>query len=237
MRCITKDRVLPTSLNPIEAILFDLDGTLVDSAPSIATILNAMRAEQGSLPLPVGCFRQWISLGAAELVSRSLAVPLPDVAAALEDFRGRYGTLPTPATCLFPGVSETLAILAESGVRLGICSNKPTHLCRKVLQETGLLAYFGAIVGGDTVPRPKPHRQPLDHAMGLLGAHPSGTIFVGDSTIDQQAANAAGLPFVFFTAGYDDGVDVEAVWARIGTMPQTLAIVRSGPGRAAADEL
>lgn len=227
MRCITKDRSSTSSLKSIGAILFDLDGTLVDSAPVIASILNDMRAEQGSLPLPVACFRRWISLGAADLVSRSLAVPLPDIASALEDFRGRYGAMPTPGACLFPGVPETLAILAESGVRLGICSNKPAHLCRKILQETGLFAHFGAIVGGDTAPRPKPHREPLDHALDLLGAHPARAIFVGDSTVDQQAAVAAGVPFVFFAAGYDDGVDERMAWARIESVPQILAFIRS----------
>lgn len=211
----------------IDTVLFDLDGTLVDSAPLVAAILNDMRAEQGSLPLPVGCFRQWISLGAAELVSRALNVALPEADGALQDFRARYGRMPTPGTCLFPGVPDTLAALSEAGFRLGVCSNKPVHLCRKVLEETGLNGYFGAIVGGGSVPRPKPHREPLDHALDLLGAHSARAIFVGDSTVDQQAAFAAGVPFVFFAAGYDDGVDKTTVWARIESVPQTLAIVRA----------
>lgn len=214
----------------IDTVLFDLDGTLVDSAPLVGTILNGMRAERDRAPLPVDCFRQWISLGAAELVSRALNLAPPEVDGALQDFRGRYGRMPTPGACLFPGVPETLAALTGEGVRLGICSNKPVQLCCKVLEDTGLNDYFGAIVGGGSVPRPKPHREPLDHALNLLGAHPDRAMFVGDSKADQQAAVAAGVPFVFFVAGYDDGVDMATVWASIESVPQTLAIVRGEGG-------
>ena len=222
-------------LMAIDTVLFDLDGTLVDSAPLVGTILNGMRAERDCAPLPVDCFRQWISLGAAELVSRALNLSLPEVDGALQDFRARYGRMPTPDECLFPGVTNTLAALTGAGVRLGICSNKPVHLCCKVLEDTGLDDYFGAIVGGGSVPRPKPHREPLDHALDLLGALPGGALFVGDSTVDQQAAGAAGVPFVFFAAGYDDGVDPGMVWARIEAMGQILAIVRGEFGGGARD--
>ncbi len=209
----------------IDTILFDLDGTLVDSAPIVGRILNDMRVAQGREPLPLGCFRQWISLGARELVGRAMEAEMEEVSAFVQEFRRLYQELPTPADTLFPGVAETVAVLAASGVRLGLCSNKPEHLCRKVLLETGLGDHFGTVVGGDTVSQPKPHRQPLDYALEVLGATTRSAVLVGDSTVDQCAAHAAQLPFVFFTGGYNDGVNVDAAHWRIDAVSQLLDIV------------
>jgi phosphoglycolate phosphatase len=128
---------------------------------------------------------------------------------------------------LFPGVAETLAILTASGVHLGLCSNKPEHLCRKVLSDTGLAPYFGSVVGGDTTSQPKPHRQPIDCALDALGSAAEFAILVGDSTVDQRAADAAKVPFVFFSHGYDDGVNVGAARWRVDALPEVLDIVRN----------
>ena len=209
----------------IDTILFDLDGTLVDSAPIVGLILNDMRVAQGLEPLPLGCFRQWISLGARELVGRAMEAKMEEVPVFVQEFRRLYRELPTPADTLFPGVAETIAVLTASGVRLGLCSNKPEHLCRKVLLETGLSDHFGTVVGGDTVSQPKPNRRPLDYALEALGATTPSAILVGDSTVDQRAAHAAQLPFVFFTGGYDDGVNVGAANWCIDAVAQVLDIV------------
>lgn len=209
----------------IDTILFDLDGTLLDSAPLVGLILNGMRENQGRAPLPLSSYRQWISLGATDLVGNAMEAEAQNVPTLVKEFRHRYRELPTPINTLFPGVMETIVALAASGVRLGICSNKPEHLCRKVLIETGLSDHFGCVVGGDTVSQPKPYRQPLDYAMGALGAAAPSTIFVGDSTVDQRSADAAQLPFVFFTGGYDDGVDVGAAYWCIDAVTQVCDIV------------
>lgn len=209
----------------IDTILFDLDGTLLDSAPLVGRILNAMRESKGQAPLPLTSYRQWIGLGAADLVCNSMEAEVQSVPALVQEFRRLYRELPTPLNTLFPGVTETITVLSASGIRLGICSNKPEFLCRKVLIETGLNDHFGCVVGGDTLSQPKPNRQPLDYSLITLKAAAASTVFVGDSTVDQRAADAAQLPFVFFTGGYNDGVDVGAADWCIDTVSQILDIV------------
>lgn len=211
----------------IDAILFDLDGTLIDSAQVIASVINEMRSEQCLTPVDVSLFRKWVSLGADELLRRGMDRPGEDASELVREFRDRYRALPTPLDSLYPGVGETLATLARSGVPMAICSNKPESLCRKILDDTGMTALFGAIVGGDTVRQPKPSREPLDHALALIGSSVTGAIMVGDSTVDQKAARACGLPFVFFSGGYDDGVDVADAFARIDAIGHVLPIVAS----------
>ena len=102
---------------------------------------------------------------------------------------------------------EILARLKEAGCLLAICSNKPQRLCHKVLGETGLIHFFGAIVGGDTFDKSKPDPKPLKHALSRLGKPFDAALMIGDSVVDQQTAMAAGVKFAFFSGGYDDGVD------------------------------
>lgn len=208
----------------LDTILFDLDGTLVDSAATIGAVLNGMREERGLPPLPISQYRAWVSLGAEQLIANSQqpdaalrdAAPPSDpdcdksghagVPAMLAEFRRRYGQLPTPVSAVFAGAFDALEALAARGLRLGVCSNKPVALCIKVLADTGLQRYFGCVVGGGSTPHPKPHREPVDHALSLLQASANGAVLVGDSTVDQRAAAAAGIPFIFYTGGYNDGV-------------------------------
>jgi len=209
----------------IDAVIFDLDGTLIDSAQTIASVINAMRADQRLPPRDVADFRKWVSLGADELLRRGMDRPGEDATLMVREFRERYRALPTPPDSLYPGVSETIASLARSGMPMAICSNKPELLCRKILDDTALTDFFGAIVGGDTVSQSKPSREPLDHALAKIGARAAGAILVGDSTVDQRAALACDIPFVFFSSGYDDGVDAAAAFARIERIAQVLDIV------------
>jgi phosphoglycolate phosphatase len=189
-----------------ETILFDLDGTLVDSAATIGAVLNGMREEQGLPALPVAQYRAWVSLGAEQLIARSQEADDARIGALLAAFRSRYGQLPTPPSAVFDGAFAALDALAARRLRMGVCSNKPVALCVKVLADTGLDRYFGCVVGGGSTPHPKPHREPVDHALAMLQARPEGAVLVGDSTVDQRAARAAGIPFIFYTGGYNDGV-------------------------------
>jgi 2-phosphoglycolate phosphatase len=209
----------------IEAVVFDLDGTLIDSAPTIAALINAMRAERSMGMLPVEAYRRWVSLGATDLIKRSLGDNGPGVSRLVEDFRVRYRTHPTPVETLYPGVRDTIMALSAARVLLAVCSNKPEHLCRKILDETALTGFFSAIVGGDTARSPKPARDPLDYALDKMGAHASRAIFVGDSTVDQRTASACAIPFVFFACGYDDGVDRLSVWEQINAISEVPGII------------
>ena len=209
----------------VDTVLFDLDGTLIDSAPSVAFILNEMRKSRGLEKLQISNYRQWISLGANDLVRNAMEAECQNVSNLVFDFRSRYRELVTNIECLYPGVIETISTLAREGFKLGVCSNKPEQLCYKLLSETRLLSYFGCVVGGDTTEHSKPHRKPVDFALEKLGMPLTSAILVGDSTVDQRAAKAASLPFVFFTGGYDDGVKRDGVYKVIDTVSQVLDIV------------
>lgn len=190
----------------IRAVIFDLDGTLVDSAPLIGAILNGMRAERGLAALPQESFRNLVSLGATELVGNAMGVESASADELVTEFRRRYAAAPTPPESLFDGVQDTLDALADRRIALAICSNKPEALCRKVLADTNLLRYFGVVVGGDTTEHSKPHKKPILEALVGVGAVADEGVLVGDSTVDQRGAAATGLRFVFFSGGYDDGV-------------------------------
>jgi phosphoglycolate phosphatase len=203
MACSRWPKVL---MKRFDAIIFDLDGTLIDSAPVIGCVFNEMRQTRGKNPWPTDSFREWISLGAASLVCHAMEVPAEAAPPLLDEFRHRYALTPTPKETLYLGVPETLTALHSRGFKLAICSNKPEPLCHKVLRETGLEHFFTCVVGGGKVARPKPDRMPLDFCLASLSVTPDRALFVGDSTVDQRAASAAGVPFAFFEAGYDDGV-------------------------------
>lgn len=190
----------------VRGIVFDLDGTLVDSAPSVACVLNEMRAEHGIAPAPDSRYRGWISLGAPTLVRNALDLQTSDCAVELAEFRRRLARHTVPASSLYAGVPDVLERLARRGMALSICSNKPESLCVKLLEDTGIAGYFRAVIGGDTTSASKPSREPILAALAGMGTGPDDTIFVGDSTVDQNGSAAAGVRFVFFARGYDDGV-------------------------------
>ena len=196
-------------------VMFDLDGTLVDSAPQIAGLLNGMRAEAGLGPLPTSDYRAWVSLGAGVLVENALPVTAETKPLQVEEFRRRYRGEPTPGDALFPAVAQSLAALGDAGVALAICSNKPEGLCRKVLADCGLTGHFPLIIGGDTLARSKPDPLMLRHVMEATGHAAADALFIGDSVTDQRTAVAAGVRFGLFEPGYDDGVDPALVWHSI----------------------
>jgi phosphoglycolate phosphatase len=188
-----------------KAVVFDLDGTLVDSAVSIAAALERLRAARAiRSPFTVGDVRRLVSQGVEALVEAALAGPRPDLAGDVAEFRAEYAATRTAADCLYDGMQETLEILASSGLGLAVCSNKPQHLCVKVLEDTGILRYFSAIKGGDAVDKPKPHPAHLLAAIDALGVDPLRGVYVGDSSVDLLAAQAAGVPFVLAKYGYAD---------------------------------
>ncbi len=184
-------------------IIFDLDGTLVDSVADIRTAVNMVLADAGREGLDLPQVRSFIGEGAQMLIRQVIEAVGADEA-LLSDwhraFLDHYEKVMMDDTRPYPGVVEALTVLMDRGARLAVCTNKPEEPARRILAATGLAPFFEAVVGGDTLPTRKPSPEPVRHAMALLGAGEAA--FVGDSEIDAAAAEAAGLPFFLFTEGY-----------------------------------
>lgn len=191
-------------------IVYDLDGTLVDSAATVAALLNDLRAERALPPLDKSFYTPWLSIGGKAMVAAALAVPEPEAQPWLDIFRARYLALPTDKATIYPSAHDTLAALQAAGIRLALCTNKPRPLTDKILAETGLGEYFSAICAGLDLPTSKPHPDNLNTCLEKLDSHPSECIVIGDSRVDQALAEACGASFGFFRCGYDDGVLPEA---------------------------
>jgi len=192
----------------IRHLIFDLDGTLVDSCAICIDILSGLLADRGSDHVidPVAA-RPWMSQGGATMVAALLGHACGDPETELAEFRARYLTVKTPVWALFPGVKASLAQLRQAGFTLSICSNKPQNLCEKVLLDTGLAPMFNVVVGSQAGLSPKPAPDLMRAALKRLGASASDCLFIGDSELDHQVAKIERMPFVFMTYGY-----AEAGW-------------------------
>lgn len=187
-------------------IVFDLDGTLIDSAPDIHACVNAVLRQNGISPLGLDRVRSFIGGGVDLLWTRVIAatgidpVHRPDLVAA---FMARYHDA-TALTRVFPGVTEALGRLADAGHPLGICTNKPLGPTRVILEHFGLASMMSAVIGGDSLPQKKPDPAPLRAALDLLGVADDtpNAIYVGDSEFDADCAAAVPVPFLIFTRGY-----------------------------------
>lgn len=187
------------------AVIFDLDGTLVDSCHICVSILQDMIFARGLDDVidPVHA-RSFMSRGGEAMVAGLLGRACLDPAGDLKEFREIYAATTTSMTALFDGVAEGIAALAGEGCTLAICSNKPQILCEKVLADTGLDRHFRVVVGGRPDLRPKPATDLLDHTLSLLGLDARRCVYVGDSELDHATAAACGMEFHFMTYGYAD---------------------------------
>ncbi|HVL72491.1 MAG TPA: phosphoglycolate phosphatase [Beijerinckiaceae bacterium] len=189
----------------VRAVLFDLDGTLVDSAEDLREALNRLLAEEGLRAVGLAEIKGMIGDGGTKLLERALAATGGDpgrAAALLPRFLSLYEGHAARRTRPYPGVVETLERLATAGLRLGCVTNKPSAATAEILQALGLARFFGAVVGGDVLPRRKPHPDQLLHAAEALGVAPSETVMVGDNYHDVAAARAAGMGALAVTYGY-----------------------------------
>lgn len=190
-----------------KSLIIDLDGTLVDSAPLIAGIINQMLAERGvQRAVAATDARTFLTQGGSQLVAGLLGDDLVDLTRDLADFRTRYHALDTPADCLFPGVRDGLTALSDLGVSMAICSNKPQSLCDKIAVDLGIADHFAAIIGSrdDTPLKPAPDLALL--ALDALGTTAAECLYVGDSGVDRRTAANAGIGFLFVTYGYAEEV-------------------------------
>ena len=185
-------------------IVFDLDGTLIDSAPDIQGIANAILAEDGLEGVSLPQVREFVGNGTAVFITKLRAargIPDSEQARMLEGYHARYDTAVT-LTHPYPGVVEALQALRAGGHRLGICTNKPIRPTHAVLAHLGLEGLFDTVWGGNSLAVHKPDPAPLHAAFAALGAGP--VLYVGDSDVDAETARRAEVPFAFFTGGYCD---------------------------------
>jgi phosphoglycolate phosphatase len=215
---------------PPSLIIFDLDGTLIDSAPDIARAINHALLPWGCSPLTLPEVKLMIGDGAPSLVERALAardLPMHHHAAALDAFVEYYDTSALD-TELYPGVSTTLAELYSRGTKLAVCTNKRYQSTILTLERLRLAHYFEHIVGGNSLPFRKPDPRMLRSVMTRLNVAPTSSLMVGDSAIDSAAALAAGVPFVFVTYGYHRNAQEEInCVARIDTFPELTEFLSS----------
>jgi phosphoglycolate phosphatase len=191
--------------NSLPTLVFDLDGTLIHSAPDLAAALNRVLAEAGRDTVTLHQVTQMIGDGVAVLVERGFAAtggPADDCAARLERFHHHYNNAAAELTELYPGVIETLETLAAAGHRMALCTNKPAAATASVLDAYGLADFFVAVAGGDTFPVRKPSPGHLLGTLKMMDADPEYAVMIGDSPNDVQVALNAAIPAIAVSYGY-----------------------------------
>jgi phosphoglycolate phosphatase len=214
----------------IAAVVFDLDGTLVDSAADLAAAVNAVLAERGRPRLDLRQVRSFIGDGAHRLIERALAATgsagADERDAALGRFLDIYGSTATATTRPFPGTVEVLQALRSRGFRLGLCTNMPMAATRAILRGLDLAEYFAVVSGGDSLPVRKPDPRHLLDVLSALAADPNEAAMVGDNEHDAAMAQAAGVRCVLVAWGYArrpiETLGVDATIREFGELSGTL---------------
>lgn len=195
-------------IHPIEAIFFDLDGTLLDTAPDLTAAFNATLEAYHRPPVSPGDFRRWISGGATAMIGEFFKINAehPDFQAVRSLFLTHYRENLIENTRVFPGIEELLNHLEQKKIPWGVVTNRLTALTEPVLAHFGLHTRCCCAISGDTLPHSKPHPAPLLHACQLANSRPERSIYVGDALTDIQAAHAAGLFSVAVSYGYESQI-------------------------------
>jgi N-acetyl-D-muramate 6-phosphate phosphatase len=211
------------------AVLFDLDGTLLDSAPDMLATVDAMRASRGRGPMSMEVLRPVVSKGARAMA----AAAFPDVPADernawipefLEIYQRELGKHGTP----FDGVEAMLRALEDAGSAWGIVTNKPEYLARQLMPMLGWETRCAVLIGGDTLPERKPHPLPLLHAAQAMGVAPEACVYVGDDERDIIAARAANMPSVVALWGYRLDEDDPLAWQGDVLVESPFALCEAG---------
>ncbi len=225
--------------NGLEAVLFDLDGTLADTAPDMARTVNLMREKRGLAPVPAAQVRPHVSRGARGMILSAFDIGTdhPEYAAMREEFLEIYVDNLCIGTRLFPGMEALLDALDSGGIKWGVVTNKFERLAHPVMEGLGLAGRAGVVVGGDTCARAKPFPDPLLFAASALGVAPGRTLYIGDDERDVQAARAAGMPVIVAGYGYLGEERAPDLWgadAVMGSVAEIGAWVRNQSSQGAA---
>jgi 2-phosphoglycolate phosphatase len=217
----------------IAAVLFDLDGTLIDSAPDLGAAADKMRIDRGLPSLPLELYRPMAGAGARGMlgIAFGIAPEHADYPVLRDEFFANYERCMTERTYAFEGVPELIAELAARGMAWGVVTNKAMRFTRPLTQGMALFTTAAAIVGGDTTPHSKPHPAPLLEAARQMGVEPGRCIYVGDDERDVLAAKAAGMAAVAATYGYLGGKADTGLWgadAHIRTPLELIALLQIG---------
>ena len=226
---------------PLEGVLFDLDGTLLDTASDIARALNLALAEYGISEFPVAEATRMVGRGAPMLIERATAARVgtwseSDKGIMLERFFHHYGALEEDDRSdaqPYPGVRATLQMLAEANLHIAVVTNKHHRFATGLLNRLNLTQWVEVVVGGDTCERRKPDPEPLWYACRMLSVDPTAVLMVGDSINDVHAARAAGIPVVCVPYGYNEGQDprtlpCDAMVDTLADLPALLWPARAG---------
>ncbi|MEX0731936.1 MAG: phosphoglycolate phosphatase [Aquisalimonadaceae bacterium] len=213
---------------PLRAVLFDLDGTLLDTAPDLIHTANQLLEEHGQLALPEGSFGPVVSHGSAAMIQRGFHIAHDDP--RMEALRSRYLDLyhqqVSRLTSPFTGILELLDAIEHRGLRWGVVTNKPAWLSNPLLRDLGLAERASCIVCGDTVAHRKPHPAPVTHACELLDVAPAEAVLVGDAMRDVTAGQAAGTSTLVALFGYICAEDEPTRWGANGLLGHPLELLR-----------
>jgi len=217
--------------HPQRAVLFDLDGTLADTADDLAAAVNTMRVARGLEPMPVADLRGYASMGARGLVGKGFGIGTddPGFQALRAEFLVNYEAAMLVHTRLFEGMAEVLDAIEDAGMRWGVVSNKVERYVRPIIAALGLASRCGCTVGGDSAHAPKPDPAPLLLGASLIGIAPADCLHVGDGHRDVIAGKAAGMRTVAAAYGYCSGGLPPEQWGAdhlVGSVPDLLGFIR-----------
>ncbi len=214
-------------MTDIHTVLFDLDGTLADTAPDLGFALNELLREHGRPPVPYDRIRPQASYGARALLRLGFGITPHDT--GYDKLRHRFLDLYAANLCretrLFPGISELLSALSGRGLNWGIVTNKPAFLTNPLVQALGLADSAACVVSGDTTANSKPHPAPVLYACAQCGSAPASCLFVGDAARDIEAGRSAGMRTLVAMFGYIGETDDPPGWGADALVPSPDAVL------------
>lgn len=212
----------------IDAVLFDLDGTLIDSAPDLGAAVDKMRTDRGLTSLPLANYRPLAGSGARGMISVAFGLKPEDsdFEALKEEFFVNYEACMTERTYAFDGVAELISRITQTGLKWGVVTNKSARFTVPLTKAMPLFNTAQSIVSGDTTPHSKPHPAPLLEAARQLGIAPGRCLYVGDDERDIVAGRAAGMPTVAAAYGYLGTEANTAGWKADATIESPTALLK-----------